>query len=225
VDDGHAPVTPRLRPGLLAGLIATFVLTTAVGAQSPLPSRATSSPTPSAATTPADCGQLVGLLPPSLDDQPLDATATSGVAAIDPDELLDPLLGSLGRARADVCVVAFRYGGASRALAGQLLRISGAESGDLAERFVDALRERLVAYGAQASPSSLQAAGRPVWSLDVTADDQRSQVVAAQLDDIVLLTTGLDAMDRLLPLLVVDLTPSPSTAVPSPSVVPASPAD
>ena len=36
----------------------------------------------------------------------------SGVAAIDPDELLDPLLASLGRGRPDVCVVAFRYGDA-----------------------------------------------------------------------------------------------------------------
>jgi hypothetical protein len=97
---------------------------------------------------------------------------------------------------------------------------------------VDVLWERLVAYGAQASPSSVEADGRTVWSLDVTAAGQRSLVAAAQLEDAVLLTTGLDAMDRLLPLFVEAFTPSPSEAAPSTpeaapssSVVPASPAD
>ena len=123
-----------------------------------------------------------------------------------------------------MCVVAFRYGDAPDALAGQLLRIADVEVADLAERFVGALRERLVAYGAAASPRGVEAGGGSAWMLDVTADGRRSQVVATQLDDTLLLTSGLPAMDRLVPLLLIDVTASPSDALPSPSTAPAGPA-
>jgi hypothetical protein len=234
VDDGHAPVTGRSWPvigrlwlGLPGVVLALVAVSTAVGAQSPIPvappaSGATT--TPVASPAPADCTSAAALLPASIDDRSLQATVTSGVAAIDPDELLDPLLASLGRVRTDVCVVSFRYGDAPGALAGGLLRIAGAGVTDLAERFVDAMRERLVAYGAETSPGSVAAGGRTVWSLDVTADGTRSRVLATQIGDNVLLTTDVPTMDRLVPLLVVDGTSSPSEAVPSSSAAPDSPA-
>lgn len=220
-------VTGCLRLGLLGVTLALLAVSTAVGARSPVPS---APPASGAATAPvaspasADCTSAAALLPASIDDRPLQATVTSGVAAIDPDELLDPLLASLGRARTDVCVVSFRYGDAPGALTGGLLRITGAGVTDLAERFVDAMRERLVAYGAEASPGSVAAGGRTVWSLHVTADGTRSRVLATQAGDDVLLTTDIPTMDRLVPLLVADATPSPSAAVPSSWAAPASPA-
>ena len=182
---------------------------------------ASPSASPVASATPADCTPAAARLPRSVDHLRLDATISAGVSAIDPDELLDALLGSLGRTRADVCVVAFRYGGATDSLAGQLLRIAGVRVTDLAERFVDALRDRLVAYGAQASPASVEDGGGSdggrIWTLDITAGGQRSQVVATQLEDILLVTSDVAAMNRLRPLLVVGVAPSPSGVAPAPS--------
>lgn len=224
----------RLWTGLLLGVLTIAAGTTVARAQSPAPlSPSPSVPPPSPTGSPAvaDCSSAIGMLPQTVDDQPLDATMTEGVAAIDPDELLDPLLASLGRTRTDVCVVAFRYGDAPDGLAGQLLRIAGAAVTDLAQQFLDALRERLVAYGAQADRASVEAGGRIVQTLDVTAEGERSQVVVAQLGDVLLLTTGVDAMDRLLPLLAAgpgssptEVGPSSSGVVPAPSMALASPA-
>jgi len=225
-------VRARLWTGLLIGILAIAAGMTAVGAQSSVPLSSPAPPSsPTGSPAVADCSAAVGMLPQTVDDQPLDATITEGVAAIDPDELLDPLLASLGRTRADVCVVAFRYGDAPDAPAGQLLRIAGAAVTDLAQRFLDALRERLVAYGAQADRASVEAGGRTVQALDVSAEGDRSQVAVAQLGDVLLLTTGVDALDRLLPLLAaapgsspIEAGPTSSSAVPAPSMAPASPA-
>jgi len=211
--------------GVAAMILAMAAGMTAAGAQSPMPSTSPSpvsqvpSPAPSSAVSPspaavvADCSAVAALLPASVDDLTLDATTTSGVAAIDPDELLDPLLASLGRARSDVCVVAFRYGDSPDALAGQLLHIAGAAVPDLAARFADALRLQLVAYGAVASPLAVESDGRPIWTLAISADGTHSKIVAAQLDDTLLLTTAQPAMDRLLallsPTLVKASTPDP----------------
>jgi len=222
VDHGYAPVTQRPHAGILVGVLASIALASPMAAatSSPVlsPSPAASpSASPVASATPADCTPAAARLPRSVDHLRLDATISAGVSAIDPDELLDALLGSLGRTRADVCVVAFRYGGATDSLAGQLLRIEGVRVTDLAERFVDALRDRLVAYGAQASPASAQDGGGSIWTLDITAGGQRSQVVATQLEDILLVTSDVAAMNRLRPLLVVGVAPSPSGVAPAPS--------
>ncbi|MCY7418041.1 MAG: hypothetical protein LH650_06015, partial [Chloroflexi bacterium] len=88
--------------GLLAIVaLANWVaaLASSVAAQSPAPS------SPSA----ADCVPVAALLPPRIDDLVLVSSIVPGVAAIDPEELLDPLLASLGRARWDVCVVVLAY--------------------------------------------------------------------------------------------------------------------
>ncbi len=74
-----------------------------------------------------------------------------------------------------------------------------------------------------------------IWSLDIDAGGHRSQIVANQLVDILLLTSDRAAMARLLPLLAVaassasPVQPSPvapsasSAPVTAPSLPPASP--
>ncbi len=175
---------------------------------------------PTASPAPADCGAAAALLPRTIDDQQLRTTITEGIAAIDPDDLLDPLLASLGRSRDDVCLVAFRFGTGSDSLAGELLRIAGADTTGLGERFAAALRDRLETYGAQASASPVWVDGEPAWQLGVVADGQASDIVIDQLGDTLLLTSGLDSLRRLVPLLAADGAPPPS-----PSAVPASPVD
>ncbi len=175
---------------------------------------------PTASPALADCGAVAAILPRTIDDQQLHMTITEGVAAIDPDDLLDPLLASLGRTRDDVCLVAFRFGAGSGSLAGELLRIAGADTTGLGERFAAALHDRLVAYGARASASPADIDGAPAWQLGVVAGGQASDIVIDQLGDTLLLTSGLDALRRLLPLLAADGAP-----LPSPSAVPASPVD
>lgn len=137
-----------MRPG-------TLVL--AAGTASPpsppsgVPSPSEQPPSPAASTAPgsADCGSVAARLPAEIDGVPVEQGITAGVAAIDPDELLDPLLVSLGRMRSDVCLVDFHAGKGAGALAGQVLRIAGVDVSDLAERFSSAIGARLRAYGAQ----------------------------------------------------------------------------
>jgi len=225
-------VRRRLLASVLLGAIATVAASSITGAQSLHPSGAVAASAPPspgtlASASPADCTAAAALLPRTVDRQHLDAVTSGGVSAIDPDELLDPLLGSLGRSRADVCVVAFRYGAQADALAGQLVRIQGVHVDDLAQQFLDAIRAQLVAYGAQASPASDVEGG--VWTLDVSAGGQRSHVVATQLGDVLLVTSDAAAMDRLLPLLALVATSSPAPGEPSPStpsrsLAPSSPA-
>ncbi|MCY7417472.1 MAG: hypothetical protein LH650_03075, partial [Chloroflexi bacterium] len=101
------------------------------------------------------------------------------------------------------------YGSGSATVSGQLLHIQGASVPDLSARFSDAVRERLVAYGAGAVSTVSDVAGRQVWTLDVTAQGQVSQVLAWQLGDTLLVTSDAAAMSRLVPLLAVALGPSP----------------
>ena len=201
--------SPTPSDALSSGGPSTLPSTSAAPPSSAAPSSPGVPSSPGASATAADCTAAAALLPASLDDLPLDATTSPGVAAIDPDELLDPLLAALGRGRSDVCVVAFRYGGAPDALAGQLLRIADVSVPDLAARFAVALRDQLVAYGDEASPQVGESAGQVIWTLGVTADGAASQVVVTQLDDMLLLTTGMPAMERLAPLLVKASTPEP----------------
>ncbi len=213
MDDGHAQVRAWRGAATAAGLLAIVVLASSVAAQSPAPS------SPSA----ADCVPVAAVLPPRIDDLVLVSNIVPGVAAIEPEELLDPLLGSLGRARSDVCVVVLAYGSGSAAVSGQLLHIQGASVPDLAARFSDAVQERLVAYGAGAVSTVSEVDGRPVWSLVVTAQGQVSQVLAWQMGDTLLVTSDSSAMSRLVPLLDVTVGPSPSSDPASlpPGVAPA----
>ena len=196
-----------------AGLLAIVLLASSVAAQSPAPS------SPSV----TDCVPVAAVLPPRIDDVVLVSSIVPGVAAIDPEELLDPLLASLGRARSDVCVVVLAYGSGSTAVSGQLLHIQGASVSDLAARFSDAVRERLIGYGAGAVSTVSYLAGQKVWSLDVTTQGQVSQVLAWQLGDTLLVASDPAAMSRLVPLLAVAVGPSPSSEPGSgpPSTAPA----
>src|SRR5690349_10996910 len=94
-------------------------------AQSPVPGSSAPMASPIASDGPVDCDPIAARLPRSLDDRALHVTITDGDAAVDPDELLDPLLTQLGRGRRDVCLVVFRYGDGAEEVAGQLLRIAG----------------------------------------------------------------------------------------------------
>jgi hypothetical protein len=207
---------PRPRAGSLMGFLAIVALTSPATAQSPGPAGSLSSPVASPAATPAatpaDCASASALLPPVIDDLSVVTTTTPGVLAIDPEELLDPLLVSLGRSRTDVCVVVFRYGSGAGALVGQLLHISGADVPDLAGRFTDALRDRLVAYEGEAVASVIAIDGQPVWSLDVTASGQHSQVLTYQLGDTLLVMSEPSAMGRLLASVTLSVPPSPSVS-------------
>ena len=144
-------------------------------------------------------------------------TTTSGVGAIDPDDLLDPMLAGLGRTPADVCIVIFRYGQADDALAGQLLRIVDAHVPDLAGRFVAVLRGAVVTQGGTASPSVTDLDGQTIWSLHTVVKGRETDILAWQLDDTLVVTSGLEAMDRLVAAFRAELAPSPSmTPVSSP---------
>jgi hypothetical protein len=178
-------------------VVVLTVMGAAAGAgASPDPS-ASPVPVPSSSRVPVDCGSTAASLPPTIDGVGVIASTTAGVATIDPDELLDPMLIDLGRTRADVCVVVFRYGEADDALTGQLVRIVDTHASDLAGRFVAMIREAVVGQGGTASPSVLDLDGQTVWSLDVLAGGQDTRVLAWQMGDTLLVTSGLDAMGRL----------------------------
>ena len=125
------------------------------------------------------------------------------------------MLAALGRSRADVCVVAFRYGD-DGALAGQLLRVMDTDAPDLAGRFVAVLRGAVVAQGGAASPSVLDLGGHTIWSLDVLADGQGTRILVWQLGDTLLLTSGLEAMERLVSAIDSQVGSTPSVAPASP---------
>ncbi len=174
---------------------------------------APSAPTPSDAAPsvpdaagPVDCGSLAALLPSTLEGRAVTITVSPGISAIDPDDLLDPLLASLGRTRDDVCVVAFQYG-EGQAMAGRLLHIEGAAIPDLAGRFVLALRDRLVEYGAMASAAPTDAAGEPTWQLRITAGGKPSEVMVHGFGDTLLVTSSRASMGRLMGLIPTDPVP------------------
>lgn len=164
---------------------------------------------------PADCGPIAARLPAEIDGGRVEHNITAGVAAIDPDELLDPLLASLGRMRSDVCLVDVHAGEGPDALAGQLLHIAGVDVPDLAERFSTAIGARLRAYGAQVLATTVEVGGRTLPVLEVTAAGQPSQILAAQLGDAVLIATTPGAMRRLLPVLGGDPSAPPTTSSPA----------
>jgi hypothetical protein len=217
VDHGYPPVRQRLL------LLLVFALVVGSGIPGTSVARTPSAPPsagPAASREPADCGPVAATLPGAIAGQPAQVTITQGVAAIDPDELLDPWLAVLGRSRGDVCLVAFRYGDGHDAIAGQLLRVAGADAdtNDLGGDLAAALRDRLVSYGAQATLSLVDVDGDPVWRLAITADGQPSDVLVYQLGDTLLMTFGLDSMG----LMLAALRPAGSPA-PSPLTVPGSP--
>lgn len=177
------------------------------------------SPTPVASPSrvPVDCGSTAALLPPAIDGLQVIASTTAGVAAIDPDDLLDPMLAALDRDRTDVCVVVFRYGETDDALVGQLVRIMDTHASDLAGRFVAILRGAVVAQGGTASPSVIDLDGQTIWSLDVLAKGQDTRIMTWQMGDTLLVTSGLEAMERLVPATRGEFAPPSSTAPASPS--------
>jgi hypothetical protein len=183
---------------------------------SPRPS-ASLGPAASASRLPVDCDSTAASLPRVIDGVQVSTTTTAGVSAIDPDDLLDPMLAGLGRTQADVCIVIFRYGQADDALAGQLLRIVDAHVPDLAGRFVAILRSAVVTQGGTASPSVTDLGGQTVWSLHAEVKGRETEILAWQLGDTLVVTSGLQAMDRLVEAVRGDLAPSPSmTSVSSP---------
>jgi hypothetical protein len=186
---------------------------------------ATSVPSPEAAI---DCSDLVELLPAALtEDLVLTATLTTGVELIDPDDLLDPFLASLGLGRDDLCGVSLRYGDdPAMASAGMLLRVRGTGP-DLAPGVAAALGERLRAYGHEVSEDHLDVGGWPVSRLSVTATGVTTVLlVAAATPDSVLLTASIELLEAVLPSLARAPSPSvPAGASASPAGVLSPPAE
>jgi hypothetical protein len=165
------------------------------------PSTSVASPTPSSTGVPAaDCADLVALLPADLGDGlELRATPTTGVEGIDPDDLLDPFLASVGASRADVCGVDLRAGDETAGSAALVLRVR-ATLPDLADTFAAALAERLRGYGQTVAEDRSDVGGRPVHRLSVTASGATTMVlVAAATPDSVLVTSSDDLLEALLP--------------------------
>ena len=215
---------------LRARVTATAMLSVAMGitgalaaaGASPEPSApplasASLGPVASASRLPVDCDSTEASLPRVIDGVQVSTTTTAGVSAIDPDDLLDPMLAGLGRTPADVCIVIFRYGQADDALAGQLLRIVDAHVPDLAGRFVAVLRGAVVTQGGTASPSVTDLDGQTIWSLHAVVKGRETDILAWQLDDTLVVTSGLAAMDRLVAAVRAEVAPSHSmTTVSSP---------
>jgi hypothetical protein len=159
------------------------------------------SPDPSTSGVPAvDCADLVALLPADLGDgSALRVTPTTGVEGIDPDDLLDPFLASVGASRDDVCGVDVRAGDDAAGSAALVLRVRGTLP-DLAATFAAALAERLRGYGQTVAEDRSDLGGRPVHRLSVTASGATTLVlVAAATPDSVLVTSSDDLLRGLLP--------------------------
>lgn len=215
MDDGHAPVTQRglclpLAVVVLLACVGTVpalaqsVAPPSVGGLVASPAGSSAAPWTSIAPTraPIDCTATAAHLPRILAGRELHVTITDGVSAIDPDELLDPMLSELGRSHGDVCLVVFRYGDGAEELAGQLLVIAAVDPGiDLAGVFAATMSQQLETYGARASVAPTSLDGDAIWRIDVIADDQPSVILVHQLGDMLLLTSDQAAMRQLLEVL------------------------
>ncbi len=172
--------------------------------------------TPSASPRSDPCAPMSGL-PAAMDGRTLDVTISEGVTTIDPQDLIDPLLAGLGRTHEDVCVASVGTGHGGDALAGQLLRVAGADAPDLAERLAVTLSDRLTRLGARASASPTDLDGTTVWTLDIVAEGQPTHIVIGQVGDTLLITSDPVALRFLATLLMSAAAPSPSPALRSAS--------
>lgn len=170
---------------------------------SPAPSSAGSSPA-------ADCTDLALLLPSELGDGlTLTAEVADDVAGLDPDDLLDPFLRTLGRHRADLCSVSIRYGAEPTDLVGLLLRVRGAGPG-IAKVLAGALAERLREYGGEVSLESVDVPTGSATRLGISASGEETLLLmAAATTDSVLLTPSGMLLEVLLEALP-PLAPGPS---------------
>jgi len=144
------------------------------------------SPRSQVASSAVDCSNLAASMSETVGEGgALEATATSGVEGIDPDDLLDPLLRSLGLERTDVCGVTLRT--ADPARVGMLLRFRGGGT-DLAKALAVALADRLRSYGQVVREDALQVGGVLVTRLLVgpTTSATPLLVVAATTDSVLL---------------------------------------
>jgi hypothetical protein len=117
------------------------------------------------------------------------------VEGIDPDDLLDPLLRSLGRERTDVCGVTLRTADPPRV--GMLLRIRGGGP-DLAGALAGALADRLRAYGQVVSTDRFEVGGVPVSRLLVGAAASATPLLVIGVTaDSVLLTDSTELAETL----------------------------
>jgi hypothetical protein len=200
------PTAARVR-GLGAVLGACLALGLApgvVGAQSASPATQSASPGPSASGSPAaHCTDLAAVLPTELaDSQALTAEVGEGVAGFDPDDMLDPFLGSLGLDRDDVCSVGIRYGPAATTdLIGLLVRVRGAGPG-LAAGLATALAERLREYGNEVTEEAVEGTTGPVTRLRIVASGEETLLLVADAtSDSALLSASQALLEVLLPLL------------------------
>jgi hypothetical protein len=165
---------------------------------------------------PADCADLEGLLPTDLGEGlQLTAEVASGVDGFDPDDMLDPFLGSLALDRDDVCSVGIRYGPTTTELIGLLVRVRGAGPG-LAESLATALEARLREYGNEVTSEPVELAGGPATRLRiVAAGEETVLLVTDAMPDVALLTPSEPLLEAILPV-EADRSPAPSAAPPTP---------
>jgi hypothetical protein len=179
---------------------------------------ASTGPAASQAVTPspapaADCTDLVALLPANLGDgSALTATPTVGVQGIDPDDLLDPFLASVGAGRDDVCGVSLRADDEAVGSVALLLRVRGSGPG-LAATFSAALADRLRGYGRSVAEDDTAIEGSTVHRLTITSSGATTVLlVAAATPDSVVVSPSHDLLAHLLPWL--PGAPSASSSVP-----------
>ncbi|MBX3029964.1 MAG: hypothetical protein KF809_07370 [Chloroflexi bacterium] len=157
------------------------------------------SPVPSSSAAPiVSCQDLLVALPATMGAGTLRAATSRGIEGIDPDDLLDPLLASLGRSRDDLCGVRFGYPPAAGPT-GELLRIRDVAVDDLATRVGGALVARLRSYGAQVTDESVVVGEVTGLSIVVVADGQTSglTVLGTGPDTVLLLPAGTDPAELL----------------------------
>ena len=220
----------------VAMVVVLFVLAVPVSAASPGPTARALPASPPSSTAPAlpaaDCRDLAALLPARVGDGiPLTATRTSGVEGIDPDDLLDPFLDSMGLGRSDVCGLSLRTGDDPTDAAALLLRVRGARPG-LATPFAAAIAKRVRGYGQAVVEDGIDVDGRAVRRLSITASGVATVLlIAAASPDAVLLTESTELLRALLPSLPGEPVPAPSgepvasaSLVPVPSPGPSQPA-
>lgn len=191
------------RPVRLAAMTAFLVALGAgpAGAQSPGPSGSPRGP--------VDCADLEVLLPTDLGEGlGLTAEVGSGVDGFEPDDMLDPLLGSLGLGRDDVCSVGIRYGSPPTDLIGLLVRVRGAGPG-LAGNLAGALAERLREYGSEVLEETFETPGGSATRLRIHASGTESQLLVTAATTDTALLTGSESLLDALPL------PGPGPSLPA----------
>ncbi len=174
-------------------------------------------PSPGASPASADCSDLAAVVSGGLDDGAgLEATPTTGIEAIDPDDLLDPFLSSLGLGRTDVCGVMLRYG--PEPATGMLLWIRDAGPG-LGPSLATALADRLRGYGQAVAEETLAVSGAPVTRLRIASTGGDSLLLVASFGSGPVLLTGSPALVEVVRaiLLGAPFVSPPASPEPSPS--------